>query len=156
MNAEADGIKKLHRHAIHMCHRQDAQHVAVGRHVFVAEILDDEVDVAHDGPVGDHDTFGESRGAAGVVDDSQLVRTVMVILHMLRAEFLGKFPSEKFVEVLSGEGELVGARHEDREVGQVDDAAVSSSRRRWSWPPHRPQTEIAPRCGSRCCVSALR
>ena len=43
-------------------------------------------------------------------------------MYVLWAEFLGIFLAEKFIEMLSRVGELVGARHKDGEVGQVDDA----------------------------------
>ena len=86
------------------------------------EPLQNEVDVAPKSAIGQHHALGESGGAAGVVDERQFVGLVYVIVHVLGAEVFGVFVSEYFVEVLACKGQFVGARDDEREVGNEDDA----------------------------------
>ena len=64
-----------------------------------------EVVVAPQGAIRYHHSFGESRGAAGVVDECQFVGALLVIVfHMLATEILWKLASVELVEVLTGVG----------------------------------------------------
>ena len=82
-----------------------------------------KVVVRPDGTIGYHHTLRESRGAAGVVNECQLVTVLFrVIVDVFLAEELGKLLAIEFVQVLAGIGQFVRARHHQRVVGVVDDA----------------------------------
>ena len=103
-------VDELKRHTVHMSHGKDAQHVVALLHV-AAHGMAGKVEVAPDGAVGNHDAFGKTGGAAGVVDERQLIRTLLLVVgDMLLAEILGEFLTEHLVEVLTGKRQLVGAR----------------------------------------------
>jgi len=94
--SEAEGEDELNGHAVHVGHGQDAQHVAVLLQVY-AQVVQAEVQVAPQGAVGQHDTFGESGGAAGVVDECQFFRLVLVPLYVFLTECLGILVAEHLI-----------------------------------------------------------
>ena len=73
--------------------------------------------------VGNHHTLREARGTAGIVDQGQLVRTLLdVIVDMLLTEVFRILLSIEGVQVLAGIGQLLRARHDERVVRIADDA----------------------------------
>ena len=115
-------VDELEGQTVHMGHRKDAQHIVALLHV-LAHGHTGKVEVAPQRTVGYHHALRKTGGAARIVDQRQLVGTLLlVVLHMLGAEVFGIFPAEHLVEVLAGIGELLRAGETERVVGYVDDA----------------------------------
>ena len=88
----------------------------------LAENMTCEIVVRPQCTIGEHHTFWEACSTAGVVDDSQLIRTLLfVILHMLLTEVLGELLAIEFVQMFAGIGQLVGTTDHQRIIGIVDD-----------------------------------
>ena len=105
-----------------MCHWQNADDM-IAWFYDVSQYVYGKVEVVLDGAVGEHHSLGESCRATGVVDHCQFVWSLLfIIMYVLSAEIFGVFLSEHLVEVLASVGEFVGTRHEERVVGDVDDA----------------------------------
>ena len=113
---------ELEGHAVHVSHGQYADNAVAGFDNLAQHMLG-KVIVRPDGTIGYHHTLRESRGAAGVVNECQLVTILFrVIVDVFLAEELGKLLAIEFVQVLAGIGQFVRARHHQRVVGVVDDA----------------------------------
>ena len=116
---------KLKRHAVHVGHGQDADDV-VAALKRLAQHVEGEVDVAPQRPVGQHHALGAPGGAAGVVDEGQLLGALLaVVVDVLLAEVFRILLAKHLVEVFAGVGELLGAADHERIVGDVDDALQS-------------------------------
>ena len=109
-------------HAVHVGHGEHGNDAVAALHL-LAEHFDGELVVGPDGAVGNHDTLGVGRGAAGVVDEGKVVGCGVVgVVDEFLAEEFGVLFSEELVEALAGFGELFGARNEERVVGDAHDA----------------------------------
>ena len=80
-----EGKEELHRHTVHVCHRQDTQQIIARMH-FLAQTVHDEFNVSPDGPIGQHDTLREARRTTGIVDESQFLGLVLMVVDVLSAE----------------------------------------------------------------------
>ena len=47
---------------------------------------------------------------------------VNVVMYVFFAEILGVFLAKHLIEMLSGKGQLVGARYDQRVIGNIDDS----------------------------------
>ena len=113
---------ELEGHAIHMCQREDADDVWILLKMLTHHLAG-KVEVAPQCAIWNHHTLREARGAAGVVDECQLVGTLLVVVvHMLLTEVFRILAAKHLIEVLAGIGEFIGARHQERIVRDVDDA----------------------------------
>ena len=111
--AHAELQEKLTAQAIHVRHRQDGQHIPVVGAEPAANGFLQVGDIAPHAAVGEHYTLGEPCGATGVIDQREFVRVVNVVVEMLLAEILRVFDAVDFVEMLTGVGELLGARDDE-------------------------------------------
>ena len=89
-----------------MSHRQNANHTAIVGNVD-SQMVDAEVEVAHEGAVREHHSLGEPCGAAGIVDHCQLLGLVDMVLDVLCMEVFRKLHAEHGIEVLSCVCELL-------------------------------------------------
>ncbi len=85
MAAVAELEEEFAEQAIHMCHGQNAQRVAVFGHMG-AHFGQYPLQVAHQCPIRKHHALGESCCSAGVIDKSQLLRIVLMIAHIFLPE----------------------------------------------------------------------
>ena len=120
VNAVAEGEQELEGQSIHVGHGQDGNHVCARLHNGT-QLGECEVEVSPQRTVRQHHTLRESRGAAGVVDERQFLGAVLVVVHVLLAEVFRILCTEELVQVLAGIGDLLLARYQQREVGQVHD-----------------------------------
>ena len=115
---------ELECHSIHVGEWQDADDV--GAFQVLTHCLAGEIEVAPQSTIWNHHALREACRSTGVVDESQLVGVFfMVVRHVLLAEILWVLLAEHLIQVLAGIGQLVGARHNQRVVGDVDDALKS-------------------------------
>ena len=113
--------EELEGHTVHVGHRKHRDDRVTGLDLRSQHVAG-EVVVRPQCTIGQHHAFREARCAAGVIDHSQLVGTLLhVIAYVLLAEVLGELLTVELVQVLAGIGQLVGARHHQRVVGVVDD-----------------------------------
>ena len=109
MAASQEFEKEFEGESIFVSHGKDADDVIAAVEIFSYNVVG-KVVVAPHGPVGNHHAFGMPRGAAGVVDEGELVGiAVNVVIDMLLAEVFGVFLPKHLIEVLAGISELVGA-----------------------------------------------
>ena len=85
MTAVAETEQEFYCHTVHVGHRQDAQHIVAGMHL-TTKTAEDELDVAPDGTIGQHDTLREACGSAGIVDERQLLGLVLMVVDVLPSE----------------------------------------------------------------------
>ena len=121
VHAVGKAEKKLYRQTVHVGHRKNGEHIGAALHLG-GQLTQDVVGVAPQRTVGKHHTLGMTRGAARVVDHGQLLRLVLVVVHVLGTEGHGIFLAEHLVQVGTAVSESLGARYTHRQVGQVDDA----------------------------------
>ena len=102
-----------------MCHGKDAYDAVATLHL-TTEHAHGEVVIAPKRTVRNHHSLGEACGTAGVVDESQFLATgLALVVYVLLAEVFRVFLAEHLVEMLTRIGQLVGARHHKRVVGDV-------------------------------------
>lgn len=95
---------KLERHAVHVGHGQDADDVVAALER-LAQHVEGEVGVAPQRPVGQHHALGAPGGAAGVVDEGQLLGAVLVVADVAALEGLRIFFAEELIKMFAREGE---------------------------------------------------
>ena len=68
--------------------------------------------------VGEHDSFGISGSAGGIIDDSQFFRTVLPVTDMFGAEILRITLTVNSVPVFEGVSQFLVARYQCSEIGE--------------------------------------
>ena len=89
-----------------MCHRQRYQYVAVLSYLW-RHAAHHIVEVAPQGTIRQHHALGEPRSTTGIVDHSQFLRVVHVIMDVFGSEELRVFMTEDSIEVFSGVSQLL-------------------------------------------------
>ena len=121
MASITESENQFHQQAVHVCEWKHVEHMRSFSQLWTYH-PDAELKIASNGPVWNHHTLGIARGATGVVDYSEFLGLVMMVMHMLGTEIFGVFLAIKLVEVLSCVGQLLAATLYQREVGELDDA----------------------------------
>ena len=103
---------ELKGHAIHVSHGQQRNDAVTGTD-FLTHDLHGELQVAPEGAVGYHHALGLGGGTAGVVEHSQLLGGILVVLDVLGAEVHGELLAEEAVEVLAREPYFIRACDEN-------------------------------------------
>ena len=113
---------ELERHTVHMSHREHRDNLITSLDG-LAQYIAGKIVVRPEGAIGNHHTFREARSTTRIIDDCQLVWTLLkVIIHMFLAEVFGEFLAIELIEVFAGVGQLVGTTDHQRIIGVVDDA----------------------------------
>ena len=90
-------MERFDDHPVEVSERKHVDHAVAGMQE--VEVIDAVADVAPNAAEREHHPFGGACRAGGVVDDGEIIRAVAIILHVAGREIVGKFFSEKQVEV---------------------------------------------------------
>ena len=106
--------EEFEHHTVHVGRREHGDNFAAGFDMRLGQV--GEGDVRGQGPVGNHDAFGETGGPGGVVDQGQLVGGILIIIQVFGTEVVGIFLAEALVEVLADlpEGVVLGVEELER------------------------------------------
>ena len=115
MAADGELIEELEGQSVHMCHRKHGDDLVSG---FQFEHFIRELGVRPEAAVGEHDSFGISGSAGGIIDDSQFFRTVLPVTDMFGAEILRITLTVNSVPVFEGVSQFLVARYQCSEIGE--------------------------------------
>ena len=108
MAADGELIEELEGQSVHMCHRKHGDDLVSG---FQFEHFIRELGVRPEAAVGEHDSFGISGSAGGIIDDSQFFRTIFPVTNMFRAKVLGILLAVNSVPVFKSVSEFFVPGH---------------------------------------------
>ena len=115
MTAHRDFVNKFERQAVHVCH---GQHRDDGIALFERHGRIGKIQVRQQATIRQHHALRVARSTRRVVDDGQFVGLFVMIRHMLFTEIFRIFATKQLVQMLACIGQLVVARHQQREIVQ--------------------------------------
>ncbi len=92
---------KLERHSVHVCHRQDAQHV-IATFNLVAQHMLRKIVIAPKGAIRNHHSFRKACRSTGIVNHRHLIgRLLFIIMYVFLSKIFREFLAEHLIEVFS-------------------------------------------------------
>ena len=85
MATVTESEEELYGHTVHVSHGKNTQQVVARAHL-LAQTVNDELNVAPQRTIREHDTLREPCRSTGIIDERHLISAILIIVDMLLAE----------------------------------------------------------------------